>query len=108
MLDILWIIFVYFFLFAFLWPYVRQRMIQSERMNLIRKLELITGSRVITMIHRQERVSLFGIPIYRYIDIEDSEQVLRAIRTTPSDVPITMIIHTLGGLVLAAAQMPWP
>ena len=105
MLDILWIIFVYFFLFAFLWPYVRQRMIQSERMNLIRRLELITGSRVITMIHRQERVSLFGIPIYRYIDIEDSEQVLRAIRTTPPDVPITMIIHTPGGLVLAAAQI---
>ena len=105
MLDILWMIFVYFFLLAFLWPYVRQRMIQSERMNLIRRLELVTRSRVITMIHRQERVSLFGIPIYRYIDIEDSEQVLRAVRTTPLDVPITMIIHTPGGLVLAAAQI---
>ncbi|MCC6042703.1 MAG: ATP-dependent Clp protease proteolytic subunit [Candidatus Verstraetearchaeota archaeon] len=105
MLDILWIIFVYFFLLAFLWPYVRQRMIHNERMNLIRRLELTTRSHIITMIHRQERVSLFGIPIYRYIDIEDSEQVLRAVRTTPPDVPITMIIHTPGGLVLAAAQI---
>lgn len=87
MFDVLWIIFVYFFLFAFLWPYVRQRIIQSERMNLIRRLELVTRSRVITMIHRQERVSLFGIPIYRYIDIEDSEQVLRAVRTTPQTSP---------------------
>jgi len=57
------------------------------------------------MIHRQERISLFGIPLYRYIDIEDSEQVLRAIRTTPPDTPICLIIHTPGGLVLAAAQI---
>jgi hypothetical protein len=41
MLDILWIIFVYFFLLAFLWPYVRQRMIKSERISLIRRLELV-------------------------------------------------------------------
>ena len=57
------------------------------------------------MIHRQERVSLFGIPFYRYIDIEDSEQILRAVRTTPPDKPITLILHTPGGLVLAAAQI---
>lgn len=57
------------------------------------------------MIHRQERISLFGIPFYRYIDIEDSEQVLRAIRMTPPDMPITLILHTPGGLVLAATQI---
>jgi ClpP class serine protease len=69
------------------------------------KIEQKERGRVVSMIHRQERISLFGIPLYRYIDIEDSEQVLRAIRTTPPDVPICFIIHTPGGLVLAAAQI---
>jgi ClpP class serine protease len=104
-IDVFWIIFLYFFLAMFIWPQIRHKMIQGARLNFIRKIELVTGSRVITMIHRQERLSLFGIPFYRYIDIEDSEQVLRAIRMTPPDKPITLILHTPGGLVLAAAQI---
>jgi ClpP class serine protease len=59
------------------------------------------------MIHRQETMSLLGIPIARYIDIEDSEQVLRAIRMTPDEMPIDLILHTPGGLVLAAEQIAW-
>jgi ClpP class serine protease len=72
---------------------------------MIRTLERNRGSRVITMIHRQETMSLLGIPIARYIDIEDSEQVLRAIRMTPPETPIDLIVHTPGGLVLAAEQI---
>jgi ClpP class serine protease len=60
---------------------------------------------VISLIHRQESVSLLGIPLGRYIDIEDSEQLLRAIRLTPEDMPIDLILHTPGGLVLAAEQI---
>lgn len=43
--------------------------------------------------------------IYRYIDIEDSEQILRAIRTIPPNIPIEVIIHIPGELVLAAVQI---
>ncbi|MBE9170785.1 hypothetical protein IQ238_25835 [Pleurocapsales cyanobacterium LEGE 06147] len=57
------------------------------------------------LIHRQESISLLGIPLSRYISIEDSEQVLRAIRLTPPDVPIDLILHTPGGLVLATEQI---
>ena len=57
------------------------------------------------MIHRQETVSLFGVPVSHYIDIDDSEAVLRAIRLTPPDQPIDLILHTPGGLVLAAEQI---
>jgi len=60
---------------------------------------------VITLCHRQESIGLFGIPFYRYIDIDDSEKVLRAIRATPKDRPIDLIIHTPGGLVIAATQI---
>ncbi|MEM2225913.1 MAG: ATP-dependent Clp protease proteolytic subunit [Candidatus Bathyarchaeia archaeon] len=89
----------------FLWPQMKQRALQNARMALIRKMERETSSRIITLIHRQEQIGLFGIPFYRYINIEDSEQVLRAIKTTPPDTPITMILHTPGGLVLAASQI---
>lgn len=104
-LDILWIIFLYVFLSLFLWPQIKHKRVQGERLKLIRRIEHATGSKVITMIHRQERIALFGIPFYRYIDIEDCEQVLRAIRMTPPDRPITLIVHTPGGLVLAATQI---
>jgi ClpP class serine protease len=71
----------------------------------MRKLGEKRGSNVIAMIHRQESIGLFCIPFYRFISIEDSEQVLRAIRKTPKDQPIDLILHTPGGLVLAATQI---
>lgn len=62
-------------------------------------------TRVIALIHRQETVTLFGVPVGSSISIEDSEAVLRAIRLTPEDQPIDVILHTPGGLVLAAEQI---
>jgi ClpP class serine protease len=67
--------------------------------------ERLNSSRVILLIHRQESLSFLGIPISRYISIEDSEQVLRAIRFTSPDTPIDLILHTPGGLVLATEQI---
>jgi ClpP class serine protease len=60
---------------------------------------------VITLIHRQETFSFLGLPLVRHIDIDDAESVLRAIRETPSERPIEIILHTPGGLVLAASQI---
>ncbi len=86
-------------------PFFRQKWLENMRMNLMRTIQKKRGSRVITLIHRQESLSFLGIPISRYINIEDSEQILRAIRMTASDVPIDLIVHTPGGLVLAAEQI---
>jgi ClpP class serine protease len=74
-------------------------------MAAFRKLEEQRGSRVIGLIHRQETMSILGFPVARYIDIEDSEQVLRAIQLTDPTVPVDLILHTPGGLVLAAGQI---
>jgi ClpP class serine protease len=98
------IIFLLLFL-TFLIPPIQQRMLAARRYRAIRRLEGQRGSRVITLIHRQEQVSLLGIPIRRFIDVEDSEQVLRAIRLTPDTIPIDLIVHSPGGLVLAAEQI---
>jgi ClpP class serine protease len=84
---------------------ITQRMLSSRRYRAIRKLEQARNSRVITLIHRQESVSLLGIPLRRFIDVEDSEQVLRAIRLTPDTVPLDLVVHTPGGLVLASEQI---
>ncbi len=87
-------------------PLLRRRR-DRHRRAVIRRLEQERGSRVITMIHRQESVSLLGLPFGRYIDIDDSEQLLRAIRMTPPEMPIDLILHTPGGLVLASDQIAY-
>jgi ClpP class serine protease len=69
------------------------------------RLERARGAHVIAMIHRQETIGVFGVPFYRFIDIDDSEAVLRAIRQTPPDSPIDLLLHTPGGLVLASEQI---
>jgi ClpP class serine protease len=78
-----------------------------RRRELIRRLEQERGSRVITLIHRQETMSVLGLPFGRYIDIDDSEQLLRAIRMTPPEMPIDLLLHTPGGLVLASDQIAY-
>ncbi|HEM61446.1 MAG TPA: hypothetical protein ENO24_04070 [Chloroflexi bacterium] len=94
-----------FFIFAALTPALQRRYQQACRQFIIRRFEKKRGSRVITLIHRQETMSLLGIPISRYLDVDDSEQILRAIRLTPAEMPVDLILHTPGGLVLAAEQI---
>ncbi len=100
-LSILWL----FIIISSLQPVVRQRILDAARQRLLQQLEQKHKSRVIVLIHRQETLSLLGFPLMRYINIEDSEAVLRAIKMTDDDVPIDLILHTPGGLVLAAEQI---
>lgn len=90
---------------SILWPILQNKLALARRFSLIKQLEKQRKSRVITMIHRQETLSLLGIPLSRYIDIEDSEQILRAIHLTPDKMPIDLILHTPGGLFLASEQI---
>jgi ClpP class serine protease len=99
--DIFWL----FFMFTALQPVLRQRMLDAMRTRKIAQLESARKSRVILLVHRQETMRLLGFPLARYIDINDSEDVLRAIQMTDDDVPLDIILHTPGGLVLAATQI---
>ncbi len=99
------LIFFLFIILFFIWPAFRRKMMQSRRYKAIRAIEKERGSRVITLIHRQEALSFLGFPFLKYIDIEDSERILRAIRLTPGDTPIDLVMHTPGGLVLASEQI---
>ena len=99
--SIIWL----FFIFAMLGPMIQQAKLNQKRYQLTRQFERKRGSRLITLIHRQESLSILGIPLSKFINIEDSEQVLRAIGLTPPDMPIDIILHTPGGLVLASEQI---
>src|SRR5258707_4100268 len=99
--DLFWL----FFMFSALQPLLRQRMLEAMRTRKIVQLESERKSRVILLVHRQETMRLLGFPLMRYIDINDSEEVLRAIQMTDEDVPLDIVLHTPGGLVLAALQI---
>jgi ClpP class serine protease len=99
--SLLWIV----FLIMFLQPLIVGRWNMLRRAQAIRALERSHGTRVITMIHRQEKRSLFGFSVSRHIDLEDAQTIIAAIKETPDDIPIDLVIHTPGGLVLAAMQI---
>ncbi len=100
-MDAFWI----FLVLVSLQPVLKQKMLEAARQRLIADLEKKRGSRVILLVHRQETMSLLGFPVMRYIDVHDSEEVIRAIHLTDPDVPLDLVIHTPGGLVLAATQI---
>src|ERR1700730_8191135 len=101
LINLIWI----FFLVSSLQPLVAQRILAVNRARALRALEKKDGARAITLIHRREGFALLGIPFAVYIDIDDSEAVIRAIEMTGEGVPIDLVLHTPGGLVLAAEQI---
>ena len=90
---------------SFVWSVAQNRLVSSQRTKIIGEIEQQRGSKVITMIHRQETVGFLGLPIKQYIQMEDAEAVVRAIREIPDDRPIDLIVHTPGGILLPAYQI---
>lgn len=103
-LDFSTLIFL-FFVFMTLQPLLTGRWYSVQRGQAIRAIEKAHGTRLITMIHRQEKRSLFGIAASRHIDLEDAQTIIAAIAETPPNVPIDLVLHTPGGIVLAAMQI---
>src|SRR4030081_76159 len=99
--DIFW----WFFVLSALQPVLKQRFLEASRQRLIARIERQRKSRVILLVHRQEQMSILGFPVFRYIDVNDSEEVLRAIHLTDANVPLDIVLHTPGGLVLASLQI---
>ncbi len=98
-------VFWLFFMITALQPILKQKLLESARQRLISRIEKLRGSRVILLVHRQETMSLLGFPIMRYININDSEEIIRAIHMTDPEMPLDLILHTPGGLVLASYQI---
>jgi ClpP class serine protease len=99
--QVFWI----FMMLVMLQPWLRQRLLVSSRARMMHRIEQQRGSRLILLVHRQESISILGLPFYRYIDMDDAEAVIRAIQLTDPELPIDLVLHTPGGLVLASLQI---
>ena len=97
--------FLILFMVMILQPVLTGRVFAFRREQAIRAIERKRKSRVITMIHRQEKRSFFGVNVSHMIDLEDAQSIISAIKATPKDTPIDLVLHTPGGLVLAAMQI---
>jgi ClpP class serine protease len=100
-LSLLWL----FFILASLQPAFQRQVLLAQRRRALAAISRQREATVMTLIHRQEAMSLLGFPIVRFIDIDDAEGVLRAIHDTPQGRAIEIILHTPGGLVIAAQQI---
>ena len=98
--DAIWI----FLILSSLQPLVQKQLLALSRRRMLRLIAARRDATVITLIHRQESISLLGFPLMRHIDIDDAESVLKAIRGTHPGKTIEIIL-TRGGLVLAASQI---
>jgi ClpP class serine protease len=107
LLDVLVVLLIVVVIVAAITPTLARLHVQSMRLAAIRRIERRRGSRVITLIHRQEAIAVLGVPVARYLSIDDSEAVLRAIRLTPPTMRIDLIVHTPGGLQIAAEQIAY-
>lgn len=99
--NLIWL----FFIVMMMQPIMSRKILEYAREQALRNLERSRGTRAIALVHRQETMNLLGFPILRYINVEDSEEILRAIKMTDPDTPIDLIIHSPGGLVLASMQI---
>src|SRR5438093_12098070 len=100
-MDIIWL----FFMLSALQPVIKQRLLEASRKRLIGLIERERKSRVVLLVHRQETMSFPGFPVFRYIDINDSEEVIRAIHLTDPEIPLDLVLHTSGGLAMAATPI---
>jgi len=103
-MDLLTFFFIAFLLYAVLAPQLQLWKNRRGRLGLIEEMERSWKSKVLTMVHKKEAISLFGLPIYQFIDIEDAEELLRGIRSAGSR-PIDVILHTPGGQLLPSIQI---
>ena len=100
-LDFAWVA----LLVLVLQPIIARRFSEARRRTAISAIERRRRSRLILLVHRQETVRFFGIPVLRYIDLADAESVARAIELTSPETPIDIVLHTPGGLLIASVQI---
>ncbi|RME92744.1 MAG: hypothetical protein D6772_16610 [Bacteroidetes bacterium] len=99
------ILFWILLLIFILQPVISKKLLQAARVNMLQQIEKERQTRVVTLIHRQESMNLLGFPMVKSISMDDSEKILRFLEMTEPDTDIDLVLHTPGGLVLAATQI---
>jgi ClpP class serine protease len=96
---------LFIFLIFFLLPMWNRSQMNARIEQTFARIQRKRRSRVIALVHREGPMGFLGIPQLRYIDLNDAEEILEAIRRTPANQPLELILHTPGGLVLPALQI---
>jgi ClpP class serine protease len=71
-----------YFILVSLQPLVQQRTLEMMRRRKISAIERARGSRVILLAHRQETMRLLGFPMIQHINMNDTAEIIHAIRMT--------------------------
>ncbi len=96
---------LFFIVVFFIIPRMQQQKAHEELIKKFTCIQKKRKSRLIAIVHRQEPMGILGVPVLKYIDLNDAEDVLEAIRRTPDEMPLEIVLHTPGGLVLPALQI---
>jgi ClpP class serine protease len=93
------------FVIFFILPAVMRSQRNASIERAFARIQKKRKSRLIALVHRDEPMGFLGIPMLRYIDMNDAEDILEAIRRTPANQPLEIVLHTPGGLVLSSLQI---
>lgn len=104
-MDASLIFYIALFAIFFILPAIARRNQKLAVEEAFKKVQRRRKTRILAIVHRQEPMALLGVPQLRYIDLNDAEDVLNAIRATPPDMPLEVIVHTPGGLIMPALQI---
>lgn len=85
------------------WREELREQILMKREQILARMEKERGSRVVTLVHRKE--PWLRQEDYPGIEIEDSEKVLLEIKRAGKRQSIDLILHTPGGVALAAQMI---
>ncbi len=97
--------FLLILLFLFIIPALMRQQRNAEIERRFAQIQRRRKTRIITLVHRDEPMGFLGIPMLRYIDLNDAEDILEAIRRTPPKMPLDLVLHTPGGLVFSSLQI---
>jgi len=89
-------------------PFIRRKRgpsLTALRAEVIAKIEKARGSRVIAIIHHRDRVYAKQRVPHTYIDMETAEEFLSALRSVRPEQPLDIVLHTPGGVLVAAQQI---
>jgi ClpP class serine protease len=92
-------------LLPFAWQWLRDVAAHVQLLGLIRGLERSRGSKVVVLIHKEQKSRLFGMTRPAMIDLGSADRLLDELRKAPVDKPVDVILHTPGGIVIAAEQI---
>ena len=89
-------------LVAFISPVAQLLLAQARRARARQRIARAHMTQVVDLVLRMETVASYGLPIFHYISLPLTEEVVRDIRRTTPDAPLDLLVHLPPGVVVGA------